>query len=152
MLAYAIGGLTILIGLVLLARWFVSAEPKDILRAARRAALIVGVLFVVYMAVAGRWQLLPALLFLALPWFNRMNLLRTMAKNKAGPTPGQTSDVETGYLRMTLDHDTGNMSGEVLAGSFAGARVEELALADLIRLRDECARADEPSVVVLESY
>lgn len=152
MLAYALGGLTALVGLILLLRWFVTAEPRDILRVLRISAIVLGSIFIIYMAVAGRWQLLPALLFIGLPWLNRLRMLRTLAKNAAGPTPGQNSQVETRYLQMTLDHDSGQMTGEVRAGAFAGAQVEDLDLADLLLLLAECRQADEQSVPVIEAF
>lgn len=62
------------------------------------------------------------------------------------------SDVETDYLRMRLDHGSGTVEGEVLAGRFAGSRLEDLALADLLDLLDECAAADPPSAQLLEAY
>ena len=52
---------------------------------------------------------------------------------------------------MTLDHDSGNLAGEVLAGRFQGQRLDQLDLEDLLRLLDECA-ADEESVALLQAY
>lgn len=151
MVVYLIGGLVVFVGLIILARWFVSAEPRTVLRALRNAALVLLALFVGLMAVTGRWQLLPMLLLLLLPWFNRFNVFRNMRKNASGPTPGGTSDVETDFLHMTLDHDTGTMTGAVRAGRFAGRRVEELALGEVLALHRECA-ADPQSLSVLEAY
>ena len=39
------------------------------------------------------------------------------------PQPDDTSEVETPALRMTLDHASGRMDGEILTGRFAGARL-----------------------------
>ncbi len=36
------------------------------------------------------------------------------------PSGGQESSVASSHLRMTLDHDSGAMNGEVTAGRFAG--------------------------------
>jgi len=57
------------------------------------------------------------------------------------PTPGGQSEVETPALRMTLDHDSGRMDGEVTAGRYRGARLSELAPEDLDRLM-ACFEAD----------
>ena len=47
------------------------------------------------------------------------------------PTPGGSSEVATARLRMTLDHATGEMDGEITAGSLAGARLSQLSPEDL---------------------
>jgi hypothetical protein len=49
----------------------------------------------------------------------------------AAPTAGQSSEVRTDGLAMTLDHDSGRMDGEVLSGPFAGRRLSDLAPAEL---------------------
>jgi hypothetical protein len=64
---------------------------------------------------------------------------------------GQQSQVGTRFLRMTLDHDTGEMGGEVIEGRFKGRMLAGMALEDLLDLLDEC-RADTQSAVVLEAY
>lgn len=53
---------------------------------------------------------------------------------KATPSPGKVSEVETDALAMSLDHDTGAMDGEVLSGPFSGARLSELGPDDLQNL------------------
>jgi len=53
---------------------------------------------------------------------------------------------------MELDHDSGEMSGQVIAGSFEGKRLDEMSVGDLIALWRECAAHDEQSRVVLETY
>ena len=50
------------------------------------------------------------------------------------PAPGGQSEVESPALRMTLDHDSGRMEGEVTAGPYRGARLSELSPDDLDRL------------------
>ncbi|HET9068644.1 MAG TPA: DnaJ domain-containing protein [Amaricoccus sp.] len=50
------------------------------------------------------------------------------------PSRGGQSEVESPGLRMTLDHDSGRMEGEVTAGPFQGARLSELSAGDLDRL------------------
>lgn len=65
----------------------------------------------------------------------------------AGP---RSSEVETAELRMTLHHDSGQMDGEILAGSFQGRRLSTLDLDELRSLRAELTDAD--SLRLLESY
>jgi len=66
--------------------------------------------------------------------------------------PGKTSEVVTEMLAMTLDHQTGDLDGEVLKGSFAGRTLVSLGLQDLLRLLLECRRDDPQSVPLLETY
>src|SRR5216684_621702 len=49
--------------------------------------------------------------------------------------PRRSSEVETEYIRMRLDHDSGTMSGMVRRGPFQGRRVD-----------------DEPGANLLEAY
>ncbi len=66
-------------------------------------------------------------------------------------SPGQASAVSSAYLSMRLDHDTGAMDGEVLAGAFSGRRLADLEETDLRALLAEVA-ADPDSVALLEAY
>jgi len=53
---------------------------------------------------------------------------------------------------MSLDHDSGTMTGTVLRGEFAGMRLEELGRADLLALLRECRAEDEEGARLLEAY
>ena len=78
------------------------------------------------------------------------NSLRPTAPG--GATSGQRSTVETPYIRMHLGHET-LVSGRVLRGAFAGARIEELDLAGLLALLRECVAAgDERGAQLIEKY
>ena len=70
----------------------------------------------------------------------------------SSPAPGQSSKVETRYLEVSLDHDTGEMEGKVLEGQFAGRALSDLSRDQLIALYRECASADKQSGAVLEAY
>ena len=69
------------------------------------------------------------------------------ADSGAGP---RSSEVEAAELRMTLHHDSGQMDGEILAGSFQGRRLSTLDLDELRSLR--AALTDADSLRLLESY
>ena len=79
------------------------------------------------------------------------NRLRPSAPG--GTTSGQPSTVDTPYIRMHhLDHET-LVSGRVLRGAFAGARIEELDLAGLLAVLRECvAEEDERGARLIEKY
>jgi hypothetical protein len=65
---------------------------------------------------------------------------------------GQQSSVETALLRMILDHDSGEMNGEVLSGEFAGCKLDELEQTQLEELLLWCRSRDADSARLLESY
>ena len=50
------------------------------------------------------------------------------ARRQARKSPGRRSRVRTAALEMELDHDSGTMSGTVLAGPYRGRELAELTL------------------------
>lgn len=65
---------------------------------------------------------------------------------------GGQSVVETRFLRMTLDHDTGEMAGQVLAGRFAGVAFDALSQEQLFELLNDLASEDDESAALLRAY
>lgn len=152
MIAYFLLGLGLLVGLLLLLKWASETEPRNLLKALGWVAGILGVIAGLFLLWAGRYQLawiaLPALIGLLSRW----RQIKSAIKSARGPSQGRTSEVETRFLAMTLEHDTGVMSGTVREGAYAGQRLEDLALDDLLVLWDEVADVDQQSASVLEAY
>jgi len=73
------------------------------------------------------------------------------AKSRPEPSSGQTSTVQSKYIRMTLNHDSGDINGEVLVGQFKGSMLDKLNLEALLQLLREC-QDDEESVALLQAY
>src|SRR5205823_647465 len=146
---YLLGGFAILCGLLLLGYLFVNAEPARLARILKWTGIVVAGLAVVALAISGRLSLLLTPLLFAIPALRR---LRTMFAGFRGPSAGSSSTVETPFVRMSLDHDTGHMTGTVLRGRFAGLRLEELGRADLLALLRECRAEDEESARLVEAY
>jgi hypothetical protein len=146
---YLLGGFAILCGLLLLGYLFVNAEPARLARILKWTGIVVAGLAVVALAISGRLSLLLTPLLFAIPALRR---LRTMFAGFRGPSAGSNSTVETPFVRMSLDHDTGHMTGTVLRGRFAGLRLEELVRADLLALLRECRAEDEESARLVEAY
>ncbi len=148
-------GLALLVGLVLIGRWYVVADPKVLARAVKRLALGLIVVVIVFLAVTGRigWALGAAAA--ALPWVLRFVRAARTAKNfsrMAGAGGGRASTVNTRFLRVSLDHETGDLDGDVLEGSFAGRALSALGLAELVELLKQCWVEDQQSTQVLEAY
>jgi hypothetical protein len=121
----------------------------------------IAVAVVIFLAVTGRMHwvgaalagLLVALRQLA-PLLIRVFPMLASSKlfGGGGPSPGQTSTVETAILRMQLDHDSGDLQGEVLEGSFKGWRLKDMNLEQLQELLAYCQREDADSARLLDSY
>lgn len=116
-----------------------------------------------YLAVTGRLHWLFALLAAALPFTRRVfSLLRFLpfirqlssrvaAGAARGPQSGSRSDIQTRFLSMVLDHDSGKMEGKILEGQFEGDLLSQLNSRQLLSLLAEC-QVDTDSVHLLESY
>lgn len=157
MFPYLILGVALLAGVLLAGRWFVSADPKALVKGLKWGLFGIIGAAILFFILERRfdWALyaLPALL----PWFWRARTAHRTFKAFSrmaggGGSGGQTSDVNTRFLRMTLDHDSGEMSGEVLEGAFAGRRIETLGVGELLQLLQTCWVEDQQSAQVLEAY
>jgi len=74
-----------------------------------------------------------------------------MGPGRGQAKPGQSSSIQTRFFAMTLDHDSGRMTGEVLEGRFQGFDLSTLSRTELTELLNEC-RADKDSLQVLEAW
>ena len=63
---------------------------------------------------------------------------------------GQQSRVESIYLIMTLDHDTGRMEGKVIKGEFTGRNLCDMTKDELRKLMRDCG--DDETVSLLMAY
>ncbi len=144
-----LGGFAILIGLLLLGYLFVNANPARLARIVKWTAIVLAVLAVIALIWSERFAMLLTPIAVMLPAWRRV---RSMLSGLRGSSPARDSTVETRFIRMTLDHDTGTMSGTVLQGRFAGMRLEELRPADLLALLRECRAEDDEAARLLEAY
>lgn len=151
MLPLLLGTLAAAVGLWLLARVFVAASPRVLARGLRYGGLGLGAVVVVLAALRGQLGTVLALGAMLAPLVVRWRR-RSEAAARAAPSAGQTSRVETLYLRMTLDHDSGALDGEVVYGPLRGRRLETLEPGEAMALLDACRHDDAPSVAVLEAW
>ena len=123
-----------IIVLLLIARFLYRQSSLDLKKVGRWIFIVLGGGLFLFLLVTGRLHWLFALIAAALPALYRLlpliryvPLLRNLYRRyqagqqtASGPSTGQTSTVQSSYLRMTLNLDTGDMDGEVLLGQFKG--------------------------------
>ncbi len=145
-------GIALLAIALLSARWFVDADPKKIVKVLKIVGLVLLGLITLLLVIGGRISLL--LMLYAFIFFLRRAFKAGLQRQQTmrGPTPGQSSAVRTRFLQMTLDHDSGEMDGEVLDGRFMGAWLSQLALPELLQLLQQYQNEDPQSASVLEAY
>jgi hypothetical protein len=68
------------------------------------------------------------------------------------PKAGRQSSVRTSHLEMQLDHDSGEMTGRIIKGVFAGRTLQSMAPAELALLWRDCQFADPQSAELIEAY
>lgn len=163
-------GVGLLLSLLLLSRWYVTTDPKTLLKALKWVALSLAMCAVAWLALTGKlWAAIAALpavmiwfmrLFTGLRYVQMFGRMLGLGGAGAGwsspgaggnPKGGQTSDVRTRFVVMRLDHATGQVSGEVLEGRFAGRRLNDLNLDELLELLVD-SQADADSARLVESY
>ena len=159
MLTLFLFGIALLTGFILFCRWFVSLEPKEALKVLKWIGIGFFLIISCFFVFSGRlsWAFfgLPVLL----PWLMRARAVarvaktfRRMAQTKANIKSGNTSDVETRFVKMTLDHDSGEMKGTITEGDHSGADIEDLTNQQLIKLLNTCILEDRDSARILEAY
>jgi hypothetical protein len=159
--------------------WFRRTPAPQVARALRKAALW-GLIAGLVLAVAtGRLNPLFALLGALVPAILRLaqlaqtipaiqRLLQSLGVNVpsgsygglgggrtsagAGASGSHASSIRTRFIGMRLDHATGTMEGEVLAGPFAGRRLRDLDLDSLLRMLELYRESDGQSASLLETY
>jgi hypothetical protein len=154
MIGYFILGISLLAGVLLAGRWFVSADPKVIIRVGKFVVFGVLVSIGVFFMVTGRFASgLPLAVFsLALLRRWRMPNFRFRMNGGTRPSPGKISEIETTWLKMSLEHDTGVMRGMVRKGPWAGIELSALSLEQLVALLGDCWADDAQSAQLLETY
>jgi DnaJ-domain-containing protein 1 len=126
-----------------------------------KLGLGVAVAAVIFLTVTGRMHWIGAAVTALLVGLRQMaptaiRLFPLLASSRLfarqSPSQGQSSTVETAILRMQLDHDSGDLQGEVLKGRFQGWRLADLDRQQLEELLAYCTAEDADSVQLLDSY
>ena len=125
---------------------FMRASPAAIASSLRVIGPALLGLVGLVLLILGRAAIGGMLISSALAWLGTNRYAR-----RAKPSPGLRSTVRSAALEMELDHDSGQLEGQVLSGRYRGRQLGELALDDLLELLQECA-GDEESLRLLETY
>ena len=148
---YLVLGIAVLIGIYFLVRGLRGTNPLNLQKTFVVVVIVVTTVMGLFLTLPGRLGPIGWLL-MVLPALFRWRAILQAMKNIRGPTPGKNSDVESAYLRMTLEHDSGVLRGTVLQGRYAGRNLDEMSLDELMDLFRECRVEDPQSAPVLESY
>ncbi|MEE2997668.1 MAG: DnaJ domain-containing protein [Pseudomonadota bacterium] len=148
---YFILGLAVLVGVFLVVRGLRKTNSNYFPGVLFALVGLAAAAVIAFFVTSGRLGPIAWLLFL-LPMIWRWRAIKQMLGNMRGPTPGKNSDIETVYLRMVLEHDTGVLRGTVLRGAFEGRLLEEMSIDDIVALLRECRVNDPRSADVLETY
>jgi len=137
--------------------WLRNQPPGQQKPAIIKLVVIAGVVMVVLMAITGRLPILFAALAFLFPLLRRVLPSLLMGRlsglgGQAKAKPGNQSHVSSDILKMTLDHDSGDMIGEIVKGPMAGRALADLAESEFIGLLQYCREQDEDSARLLETY
>lgn len=151
-MAYLLLGVGLFLLLFVLLNWAANASPRSLLNSGKWVLGILAGLIALGLIATGRFGLLWMALIGFLPWLSRFMNLRRMWKTMQGPRPGANSTVRSRFFAMALDHQTGEMDGEVLEGVYRGRRLSDIEPADLVSLHAEIRAVDQKSADLLEAY
>lgn len=163
--------LALLIGALLLLSWLKRSPPAVRHRIYKQLFIAGSILALVALTVTGRLPWVFALAGAVVPLVQRVlnasrlfraasgfaGSVRGTAGDRTGASSGRartgrTSTVVTRFLRMSLDHDSGAMRGDVLEGQYRGHALQDLELEELLALMRECEAQDQQAASVLEAY
>jgi len=148
---YLLIGLVLLAALVFLGNRFVTAQPAALAGTMRTLAGLFLLAIAAVFALTGRFVLAVPLLGLGLGVLGFKGLNKLTGGYNPTKASGQRSRVRTAMVEMELDHDTGVMTGMVLAGGFQSRRLDDLNEKELESFWRETAQ-DEQSRQLVEAY
>ena len=153
--------MNLVIGLILLflliqgIKQFGRMDARQAARLVRHGGGVLGMIGALLLVLRGRVGLAAALASMVANfagWRTPGSGLVGVSRRRRGRPPGRASTARSAMIEMRLDHDSGAMTGRVLAGAYAGRAVETLSRPELIALRQELGRDDPDGVNLLEAY
>jgi hypothetical protein len=148
-----IAGLVALYLVLAAIKWFGRLSPAAAAKIARGGGGALSVLGALLFALRGRFSIASLLVSLALGATTRNGANPfASAFRPAGGGAGRTSTVRSATIEMRLDHDSGAMSGVVLAGRFQGRALDMLTRPECLELYATCRSDDPEGARLLETY
>lgn len=148
---YVVAILLILAVVIVAGRFLSRANPASVATFVRRAGGVACLVAALFLTVRGA---LPLAIPLALFGLGLLGFGASLGLNFpfGARTAGQRSQVKTSMLVMRLDHDSGEIEGDVLAGKYEGRSLDDLSLENLRELRLECLHAGDQSAALLDAF
>jgi len=159
-----LAGLVVLVLALQFLRWLGRVDVKTARKAINWGGLGLIALVILFLAVTGRIGAAIAGLVALVGWGGRLLGMVQMFRQVSGAArsfgfgggfsrggASNVSQVDSAYLRMTLDHGSGGMDGEVRQGRYQNRRLSKLEKDDLLSLLQD-VQSDPDSVGLLEAY
>lgn len=127
---------------------FARADPKQLVPILKTGGGIGALAGAAFLAARGQFGLAVPLGFAGLSLLGWIPGMASFGQRTRKST-GQVSRVRSQFIEMELDHDTGAMTGRVVAGRHAGVPLEAL---DLAILAEFAGEIDEESRALLAAY
>ncbi|MEI7601053.1 MAG: molecular chaperone DnaJ [Aestuariivirga sp.] len=144
-------GLVIVVGGWYLIKSFANAQPAQVRGLIRKLGGVAVMAFGVFMMLKGEINVAIPLFMLGLGLMGQQAMFPNGMPWQR-KTPGQASRVSTSLIAMQLDHDTGRMDGNILAGSLKGRKLSSLTLVEAQALHAQCAAATDQSRALFEAW
>ena len=151
---------------------FLKASPAHVAKKIKQIGFYVAIGFVVILAIVKlNWiiaaigalfallpRLMPLLRYLPLlKWIQnwqkgQSNSRRSQQSTRPEKKDGQSSKVSARFLNMTLNHESGELDGEICAGRFKGQRLSTMSKETILQFYEECLANDNESAALVETY
>jgi hypothetical protein len=142
------GFLVLVVGLWVL-NLISKADPKIAARVVKASGGLVSLAFAIFLGVRGELAIAIPLGAFGLGMLGWMPFGPAGFSARTQRSKGQTSRVQTQFLELELDHDSGAMNGTIIAGSKRGSSLDVLSVETLAGLVSEF---DEESRALLVAY
>ena len=142
-------GVVALLLLLWAASAFIKADPKEVARVLRWIGGAAALLLAGFLLFRGQIGIAIPLGAFGLALLGWTSFWPAPFGARTQRSTGQVSRVQTAFLEMELDHDTGRMHGRVLTGSYQGASLDALDQPALMELLGE---VDDDSRDLLAAY
>ncbi len=149
-------GLLILATGLAIAELLVRVSPRRLLTVLRWLGILAIIAAIMLLAIGVRNLSLAALIGMALALWARAGMFAPKRPFSQGhphqSSAHKSSQVETASLRMLLDHESGELDGEILSGPLAGQKLSALSRDQLAQFHTQCLAEDQDAVPLLEAY